>query len=748
MIPLDQVGFNWRSHKAALAWLWLLYRRPMEFKDAAAGLGRWPGVRVAGTLYLHYLPYLFLVAVMGRLAFEVGVGNVITPGLLFEIARRAVVGIAVGIALGIAYAIRHGIAHGLAFGLAGYIVFCTGNLIGDRIAYGIAFGITAGIAFGMARIAAVRMSMGIAGGIAVVITGGVAYGITGGIAVGIAVGITGGIAGGIAFGITSLRAYYLPLSIPFIWPRVQARWYRYHPVAWDSMSSIPYPELNHLLVAYAEGQPEAGAVEIERIINTYPAQAGEALSAKTILLARQAGRAVRLIDLPGVTAQLPQGKKKYLAQTADVHLGAVEIANLQGRLDTMDRPLFRQPTAELLLKEVQNFGHRMAGFEEPLKTEFRAAAQHWEKLARQQLDQIQAVLGQEPVQQFYRSGDPVDRNREAFVPRNGVTGELEQQIMLSAGCPGIILYGRRRTGKSTVLRNLDGFLPLAVRVAYLSAQSPDLFTSATAFAGAIAKAVRADAVANDLPELFAVLTAENQRLTEAGKRLVLAIDEYEMLDQKIGEGVFPVGMLDTLRESMQTHRAITWILAGSHQITELPHAAWTSYLVSARLIEVPVFTAAETRLLLTSPAKSSTLWPKDSPLRPSFDPSFWGPDGIERIYAETGGWPHLVQLVAETCIDLLNDEGQPVVNPALLERAMAKSVVRGEAVFYELLRRESTLAGEWEYLEGFKSAEWQALPADAAVVRSLLRRRELVVADGDRWRLRVPLMRRWLVERG
>ena len=79
---------------------------------------------------------------------------------------------------------------------------------------------------------------------------------------------------------------------------------------------------------------------------------------------------------------------------------------------------------------------------------------------------------------------------------------------------------------------------------------------------------------------------------------------------------------------------------------------------------------------------------------------------------------------------------------------MAKSVVRGEAVFYELLRRESTLAGEWEYLEGFRAAEWQALPTDAAVLRSLLRRRELVVAEGDRWRMRVPLMRRWLVDRG
>ena len=80
-----------------------------------------------------------------------------------------------------------------------------------------------------------------------------------------------------------------------------------------------------------------------------------------------------------------------------------------------------------------------------------------------------------------------------------------------------------------------------------------------------------------------------------------------MLDQKIGEGVFPPGLLDTFRESIQTHRAITWMLAGSHEITELPNAPWTSYVVSARLIEVPVFTEAETRLLLTAPAKYSTL---------------------------------------------------------------------------------------------------------------------------------------------
>ena len=75
----------------------------------------------------------------------------------------------------------------------------------------------------------------------------------------------------------------------------------------------------------------------------------------------------------------------------------------------------------------------------------------------------------------------------------------------------------------------------------------------------------------------------------------------------------------------------------------------------------------------------------------------------------------------------VNDEAQTAVSPELLERAFAKSVVRGEAVFYELLRRESKLAGEWDYVEGFRLAEVLDAPADAAILRSL---------------------RRWLMDRG
>src|SRR3712207_6911741 len=76
--------------------------------------------------------------------------------------------------------------------------------------------------------------------------------------------------------------------------------------------------------------------------------------------------------------------------------------------------------------------------------------------------------------------------------------------------------------------------------------------------------------------------------------------------------------------------------------SELPHAPWTSYLVSARTVEVPPFTEAETRLLLTEPLKHSTLWRRDDKGRPRFDPEFWGEGRSEEHTSELQSRQYLV----------------------------------------------------------------------------------------------------------
>jgi len=517
--------------------------------------------------------------------------------------------------------------------------------------------------------------------------------------------------------------------------------YPYHPVAWDDLCSVPFPRLDRLLVAFAELQPLAGAAEVERIISSYPSQRTQALRARMILLARESKQLSTLFGLEEIAARLPQGQTTLLEQSRQIAEGLREISILQTRLNTTERPVLRAPQGEVLVKEIENFRHRIAGFQQPLAGEFRAAAIEWAKIAQKQLDEARSILGREPVRQVFRAGDPVKREQEAFVYRDAVAGRLDQQITLASGCPGIVLYARRRMGKSTFLTNLDGFLPPSVIIRAFSMQDASVVASLGHFAEKLS-----EGQASDMAGLANYLAGEDQRLRNEGKRLLLTLDEYEGIDVKIGDGVFPKDLLAAVRESIQQHRQIIWLFAGSHEITELTHAEWPSYLISARTIEIPFFTLDETRLLLTDPLKHSPLFQKTGG-RPMFAPELWGPGGIERIHEEAGGWPHLLQLIAETVVDLLNRKGAPSVTPELMETALDEASSSGQNALFQLMHGECTLAGEWEYLSGFREAEEQNAPQDEAVRRSLLRR-QLIRESGGRWRLRVPLMGRWLRLRG
>ena len=225
------------------------------------------------------------------------------------------------------------------------------------------------------------------------------------------------------------------------------------------------------------------------------------------------------------------------------------------------------------------------------------------------------------------------------------------------------------------------------------------------------------------------------------------MDEYEYLDRKIGEKSISLDILSIVRESIQTHRHIVWMFAGSHHVAELRNAPWSSYLVSTQTVEVPLFDYSETERLLTEPLLYSRIWESDDPMRPRFDPEVWGDGGITRIHDEAGGWPHLVQLIADTLVDLLNQESLPRADSELVSVACEQAITRGDTALRELVEMECTVPEEWEYICGFRRGDTQPPPASDNVYRSL-RRRLLVTEENGYWRMRVPLMRRWLRQRG
>lgn len=764
-ITLDQIGLRWQDHKSALWWIGLTYRQPSRMYEVFEELSPREGIRSGVILWFHVLPYIVCFSIVGRLAVY-AFSDIATPILSQAIwlALSMIMGLAILISLyvltwklekealgfvfvyGFPFGIMMAIIGGIFLEISAHPSVRSAILLLGCIGIGVMISIGVGaIDFPPSR--KIRWQMGgffffytllISAVAQATIIAKISFWL-------ILVAVSG---------IFVLRLYNYAIHTCFLILKLPSKYYRYHPVAWDDLCLFPFAGLHRLLVAVAEEIPGQES-EIERLIASYPSQLHQALHSKATLLARKAGQVTDLSKLDKITAQLPTGEKFFLSQTQELCAWVNEISLLQTRLNTINRSAFREPTAELLIKEIENFRHRIAGLHEPLATEFRGAATQWLVIAERQLDEARRGATKELTPQVFRAGDPVDQEHEAFVPRYAVIGEMEQQVMLSTGCPGIVLYGRRRMGKSTILRNMTGFLPTDVVTAFFSMQKPHLFTSLESAVRVISHEIQqqlpasnigADSVA-DLRGFYDLLTRCNEQLEADGKRLMLAVDEYENIDTKIGEGVFPLDLLDTIRESIQTHRHITWIFAGSHEIYELKNASWTSHLVSARTIEVPSFTLDETRLLLTEPLKHSSLWRDNEAKRPRFDTSFWGEGGIQRIHSEAGGWPHLVQLIVETIVDVLNNEEASKVTPELMERALDKSIVSGQIVLYQLMHDESKLPGEWDYLSNFRKTETQPPPQDEKIAASL-RRRLLIEELNGEWRLRVPLMARWLKQRG
>ena len=712
----------------------------------------------------HLLPYAFAVCVAGRWllsgafglpAFSESVGW----DQLLEVAKHLAVGLVVGLATVLVTSLAYGLDVNLSYGRVGGLAVGPKAGLAGGLAGGFPLGLALGLASALSLGLANGLSLGLAFGLAFALAGGLlsnlAFEIIGGLAAGLAGGLLGGVAAGLACPTGFLRLYYQPLHWLLVWVRSSHLFRRWHPVFWDQNCRLPFPGLDQLLVRYAEEDPTDGIRQIERLISDYPSQRAQALRAKTILAARTSAKVASLGELDTISGALPEGEKGYLAQVPKVRERLLAISRLQRHVDTVNRPFFREQALGNLRAEINAFYVQVGGYREPLVSEFRKAAEAWLKLADAQLAEVGQQRRREPTPQVFRAGDPVRRDAEAFVARLEVYGALENEILAGPGCPGLLLYGRRRLGKSTILRNLEGFLPGKVVPVVVSMQNPAALQSESSLAALMGEELvrawpEAQGLATsptDLMSLFQFLTAANERLESGGRRVVLALDEFEELDRRIGLGHFTENLAATLRESVQSHRGITWLFAGSHHFSELPNLRWSSYLVSLRTIELPPFTPEETRLLLSQPLKHAR-GESAKAAAAIFGGGFWGEGGMDRIHEEAGGWPHLVQLIASTVVDLCNMPGKERPDAGMLEEAYSKAVVSGDSVLAELmLYRSEEYPAAWSYLSAFRKQDTQPPPEDDALRLTLKRHLLVKEARDGQWQLRVPLMQRWLRER-
>lgn len=232
-----------------------------------------------------------------------------------------------------------------------------------------------------------------------------------------------------------------------------------HPVRLDDLCWFPLPRLHRILVDHCEH--DLCMSEIRRLAFTYPSQSKQALIASYIVHIRSASQINNLAELDKYVNSMPSGPFVSLDKIlSSMH----KISVLQARLNILQRPAFREPVAGEIRASVENLRYQIADLRVTFRDEFQTAALHWQSLADRQYADAKTRLKRELTPQVFRAGESVDRDREAFVPRMPIIEALEEQLTLPAGCPGLLITGRRRMGKSTLIRNLRGFIPETIKV--------------------------------------------------------------------------------------------------------------------------------------------------------------------------------------------------------------------------------------------------------------------------------------------
>jgi hypothetical protein len=385
-------------------------------------------------------------------------------------------------------------------------------------------------------------------------------------------------------------------------------------------------------------------------------------------------------------------------------------------------------------------------------------AKTWRKYLLRVAGEVGEISITQPVRNPYVVGDPVQG--KLFVGREDILRELEQLWVLSNQLQSVVLFGHRRMGKTSILRNTGNCLGSGVKVAYVN-----LLTVANASQG-VAEVLMAicDAISREVhgtpPDDTKLLNSPYRTFDRYLKQveanleggLIIALDEFEEIEELIEAGKIPPDFMGFLRGMVQMSPKIAFAFAGLHTLEEMTADYFHPFFASVITIPVGFLTPATARQILANPDD-------DFPLD-------YTPQALDRIYALTSGQPYLVQLIGFQLVrrynELVFDMRRPrepvfsiddvgaVINDELFTRGRyyftgvwgqaARGADYQQAILQVLApHAEGLTLGEIADAAGVESA-------DATEALETLKRHDVVAETESRWRIVVELFRRWVLQ--
>ncbi len=376
-------------------------------------------------------------------------------------------------------------------------------------------------------------------------------------------------------------------------------------------------------------------------------------------------------------------------------------------------------------------------------TAFGSVLDQWRRIletARNTL--LERAAESDEIPQVYLAGPALapDKAGTLFKGRRDLFRQIET-LTLSAQHPTLVMYGGRRSGKTSTLNYLPTWMPSDILPLLVDghalATTSTLSVFAEEFADQIIRSART-VHSLHLPAPDSVKQSDDPFVTlrrwldavEQGvpdRTLLICLDEFERLDESVSNAGSRAP-LNFLRHLIQHREQWTILFAGAHMPEELP-AYWSDYLINSQTLRVSYLAEADCRELIQKPVKDF--------------PDIYRPAAVEAVYRLSGGQPYFTQLLCHELVEHLNRQKRKSVETDDVEAVLPAVFEVGYQVFRELW--DALTEEQREVLRAVAAERTPGEEAERAA--SGLAGKEVVARTEDNWEFRVPLLRQWLLRK-
>ncbi len=558
----------------------------------------------------------------------------------------------------------------------------------------------------------------------------------------------------LSFLVFHLRPFYLiPYAVQYRRGK-QARdpfkIFRNSPVYWDEVIATPLPKLMDWLVRLVHHDRQQGLKEILFVAEKRPYQRRAAQRA-LIAIAIEDLRRIESLEGMATAAKLleflPAEAEHLPAGLSDAQRRIEAIAALAQDFLTRKTGTGQSKILADLRPEIERFRDAMALVKPPVGTSFQPLASRWLAITGEAELECRRHSVFAPLPNPFIVGNPLQpRDQEVFKGRRDIIIAIEENIINPAQRPALLLYGRRRIGKSSTLLHLPKLLSSQFVPVYIDCQNAKWCEGDAPFCYHLAAALFSELQSRGLLDglkrpklaefekypftrLDAYLNEVEDRSRSAGKQMLLTLDEYERLEEGITASKISTEIFNQLRNIVQHRERIVVLFSGSHRFAELRTVNWSDYLINVKTLELSFLSRVEAAELITQPV-------------PMLE---YEAGVVDAILAFTHCQPYLLQALASELVNHLNGERRLVATRDDLDLAVANVLVTAQAYFFYTWNDDCG-EEEREVLRALATDEaGRYAPAYERTFLTLAQK-EILERSDHRYDYTIELFRRWILK--